>query len=85
MKFNKSDFEDYMKVFLEQNSKLNLISKMMRNFFGKNIFLTALQFQKYLKNFQKAKVFWTSEPAADFRLCRLRLFIRKLRFLRSTA
>ena len=79
MKFNKSDFEDYIKVFLEQNSKLNLISK------NDEKFLTALPSQKYLKNSQKAKPCWTSEPAADFRLCRLRLFIRKLRFLRWTA
>ena len=38
---NKEYFSEYIKAFLEQNSKLNLISKNDEKLLWKNIFSTA--------------------------------------------
>ena len=35
----QSDFNEYKKAFLEENAKHNLISKLMKNFYMKNIFM----------------------------------------------
>ena len=55
MKFNKSDFEDYMKVFLEQNSKLNLISKNDEKFLWEKHIFDSLAISKVFEKFPKGK------------------------------
>ena len=55
MKFNKSDFEDYMKVFLEQNSKLNLISKNDEKFLWEKHIFDILAISKVFEKFPKGK------------------------------
>ena len=55
MKFNKSDFEDYMKVFLEQNSKLNLISKNDEKFLWEKHIFDSLAISKAFEKFPKGK------------------------------
>lgn len=55
MKFNKSDFEDYIKVFLEQNSKLNLISKNDEKFLWKKHIFDSLAISKVFEKFPKGK------------------------------
>lgn len=46
----KEFFNEYIKAFLNQNAKLNLISKMMKNFYGKNTYLTVFQLKNSLKS-----------------------------------
>ena len=55
MKFNKSDFEDYIKVFLEQNSKLNLISKNDEKFLWEKHIFDSLAISKVFEKFPKGK------------------------------
>lgn len=55
MKFNKSDFEDYKKVFLEQNSKLNLISKNDEKFLWEKHIFDSLAISKVFEKFPKGK------------------------------
>ena len=55
MKFNKSDFEDYMKVFLEQNSKLNLISKNDEKFLWEKHIFDSRAISKVFEKFPKGK------------------------------
>lgn len=55
MKFNKSDFEDYIKVFLEQNSKLNLVSKNDEKFLWEKHIFDSLAISKVFEKFPKGK------------------------------
>ena len=55
MKLNKSDFEDYIKVFLEQNSKLNLISKNDEKFLWEKHIFVSLAISKVFEKFPKGK------------------------------
>lgn len=49
---NKKDFEEYIKIFLEQNSKLNLISKKDENFLWEKHIFDSLAIEKFFKKYQ---------------------------------
>ena len=51
MKFNKSDFENYMKVFLQENSKLNLISKNDEKFLWEKHIFDSLAISKVFEKY----------------------------------
>ena len=48
---NKEFFDDYIKVFLEQNSKLNLISKNDEKFLWEKHIFDSLSIEKFLKKY----------------------------------
>lgn len=51
MKFNKSDFENYMKVFLQENLKLNLISKNDEKFLWEKHTFDSLAISKVFEKY----------------------------------
>lgn len=55
MEFNKADFENYMRVFLEENSKLNLISKNDEKFLWEKHVFDSLAISKVFEKFPKGK------------------------------
>ena len=49
---NKKDFEEYIKILLEQNSKLNLISKKDENFLWEKHIFDSLAIEKCFEKYQ---------------------------------
>ena len=48
---DKAEFNEYMKIFLEKNSKLNLISKNDEKFLWEKHILDSLSFEKFLDKY----------------------------------
>lgn len=55
MKLNKSDFEKYINVFLQENSKVNLISRNDEKFLWEKHIFDSLSIEKVFEKYEKGK------------------------------
>lgn len=53
---NKTKYEEYMKLFLEENSKVNLISKNDEKYLWEKHVFDSLAIEKFFKKFDTAKI-----------------------------
>ena len=53
--FDKNDFQKYIEVFLEQNSRLNLISKNDEKYLWEKHIFDSLAIEKVFEKYDKGK------------------------------